>query len=79
MTEKKELLRLKAPTRDSELDAWFVRHRVKKTDVARSLGISKTRLGQLLRGIYLGPEWRSRLVGEVGIPASLLPRAKEYE
>lgn len=78
MSEKKAF-RLKTPTRESELDAWFARYRVKKTDVARALGISKTRLGQLLRGIYLGPEWRSRLVGEVGIPERLLPQAKEYE
>lgn len=78
MLEKKTL-RLKKPTRESELDAWFVRHRVKKTDVAENLGISKTRLSQLMRGIYLSPEWRSRLIGEVGIPEQLLPHAREYE
>ena len=78
MSEKKAL-RVKAPTRQSELDAWFALHRVKKAAVARALGISRTRLSQLVRGIYLSPEWRSRLVGEVGIPERLLPYAREYE
>ena len=78
MSEKKEL-RLKKPTRASELDAWFVRHRLTKTGVGRVLGISGQRVGQLLLGIYLTPEWRSRLIAEVGIPERLLPHAREYE
>lgn len=78
MSEKKAL-RLKKPTRASELDAWFVRHRLTKTGVGQMLGISGQRVGQLLRGIYLTPEWRSRLIAEVGIPARLLPHAREYE
>ncbi len=77
MSEKKTLL--KRPTRESELDAWFARHRIKKTAAAKVLGISGQRLGQLLRGIYLTPEWRSRLVGEVGVPERLLPFAREYK
>lgn len=77
MSEKKALL--KRPTRESELDAWFARHRIKKTSAAKALGISGQRLGQLLRGIYLTPEWRVRLVGELGVPAALLPLAREYE
>jgi len=76
MLEKKAML--KRPTRESELDAWFARHRLKKTEVGRMLGVSGQRVGQLLRGIYLTPEWRSRLVSEVGIPERLLPMAKEY-
>lgn len=76
MLEKKALL--KRPTRESELDAWFARHRIKKAAAAKALGISGQRLGQLLRGIYLTPEWRGRLVGELGVPEHLLPHAKEY-
>lgn len=77
MLEKKALL--KRPTRESELDAWFARHRIKKAVAGRALGISGQRLGQLLRGIYLTPEWRSRLINELGVPDRLLPHAREYE
>lgn len=76
VSEKKAGL-AKAPTERSKLDAWFSKHRVKKGDAALVLGISRSRLNQLLSGIFLSPEWRSRLIFEIGIPDDLLPVAKE--
>lgn len=69
----------KRPTRRSELDAWFARHRVTKREASQAVGVSPARLNQLLQGIYLTPEWRGRLIEVLGIPSNLLPHAREYQ
>ncbi|UTF51459.1 hypothetical protein NLA06_06100 [Desulfomicrobium sp. ZS1] len=67
---------VKKPTRQSELNAWLVRHRVKKMELAKLLGVSYQRLVQQLRGIYMTDATREKLVS-AGIPAELLPGSDE--
>lgn len=63
----------KAVDRRAELDAWFVRHRIRKADIAQQIGVTRTRFSQLLQGIYLSPAQRQAMV-EAGVPDHLLPR-----
>lgn len=67
---------VKKPTRQSELNAWLVRHRVKKMDLAKQLGVSYQRLVQQLRGVYMTESTREKLVA-AGIPPELLPGCDE--
>lgn len=67
---------LSAVDRRAALDAWFVANRIRKSAIADRLGVTRTRMSQLLQGIYLSPDQRQKLV-EAGVPADLLPGAEQ--
>lgn len=66
---------IQEPTERSRLESWMALHRVRKGVVARSIGASRQRFDQLMNGIYLTDEWKSRMI-EAGIPENLLPLSR---
>lgn len=60
--------------RQQQLTAFLIANGLSKSQLAEKLGISPSRLSQILQGIYAHEDYIERLKNEFGIPAELLPK-----
>lgn len=63
-------------SRITRLRIWLLEHDIAMRTIAEQLGMSRQRVGFLLKAKTMTPEMHRRFV-EAGIPADLLPPAEE--
>lgn len=63
-------------TRQERLKVWLWRNNLPQAAIARKLGVAKATVGYWIRAEHL-PTERVAMLRELGIPAELLPEARD--